>query len=152
MWLRLLSLPVLFLALQVSFPVDTAQTMRQRYGPPISESYLMKPGVVASVSFGASGHVCEVVVSPEETALIKRGKTFSRQELTDLIDELVPVNERGKSMGGGFVNAACLPDNDCNGTTSDTEKVTIYLNGENDRERYATIQWTRDECHPRVRN
>jgi hypothetical protein len=124
--------------------------MRQRYGPPISETYLIKPGVLASVSFGASGHVCEIVVSPQETALVKRGKTFKRQELTDVIDELVPVNERGKPMGGGFVNYACMPDNDCNGTFSDSEKVSIYRNGGIDGERYATIHWTRDECYPRV--
>jgi hypothetical protein len=152
MWLRLVSLPILCFALQVSFSADTAQTMRQRYGPPISETYLMKPGVEASVSFDASGHVCEIVVSPEETAFVKRGKTFKRQELIDLVDELVPVNERGKPMGGGFVNATCMPDNDCAGTTSDYEKLSIYMNGGNDQERYATIQWTRDECHPRVKN
>lgn len=152
MWLRLLSLPVLLLALQVSFPIDTAQTMRQRYGPPIAETYLIKPGVVASLSFGASGHVCEIVVSPEETASVKRSQTFTTQQLTELIDELVPVNERGKPIVGGFFNATCLPDNDCAGTYSDSEKVSIYRNGGADRERYATIQWTRDECHPRVKN
>ena len=152
MWQRLLSLPVIMFALQVSFPADTAQTMRQRYGPPIAETYLIKPGVVASVSFGASGHVCEIVVSPEETASVKRGKTFKQQQLSDLIDELVPMNERGKPIGGGVFNATCLPDNDCAGTFSDSEKVSIYMNGGNDRERYATIQWARDECHPRVTN
>jgi hypothetical protein len=152
MWLRLLCLPVIMFALQVSFSADTAQTMRQRYGPPIAETYLIKPGVAASLSFGASGHVCEIVVSPEETASVKRSQTFTTQQLTDVIDELVPANERGKPIGGGFFNATCLPDNDCAGTFSDSEKVSIYLNGGNDRERYATIQWTRNECHPRVTN
>ena len=152
MCLRLLSLPVLFFALQVPFSADTTQSMRQRYGPPIAETYLIRPGVVASVSFGASGHVCEIVVSPEETASVKRGQTFKHQQLTELIDELVPVNERGKPMIAGFFNATCMPDNDCAGTFYDNEKVSIYRNGGSDRERYATIQWTRDECHPRVTN
>jgi hypothetical protein len=152
MWLRLLCLPVIMFALQVSFSADTAQTMRQRYGPPISETYLIKPGVVASMSFGPSGHVCEIVVSPEETASVKRLEAFTTQQLTEVIDELVPVNERGKPIGGGFFNATCLPDNACAGTFFDSEKVSIYLNGGNNRERYATIQWTRDECHPRVTN
>jgi hypothetical protein len=143
---------VILFALQVSFPADTAQTMRQKYGLPISETYLVKPGVAASVSFGASGHVCEIVVSPDEHASVKRLQTFTRQQLTDVIDELVPVNERGKGIAAGFFNATCLPDNACAGTTSDSEKVSIYMNGGDDRERYATIQWTRDECHPRVRN
>ena len=126
--------------------------MRQRYGPPIAETYLIKLGVVASVTFGASGQVCEIVVSPEETDPVKRLKAFKHQELSDLIDELVPVNERGTPMFAGFFNATCLPDNECAGTYSDSEKVSIYRNGGADRERYATIQWTRDECHPRVTN
>src|SRR5258706_6416416 len=75
--------------------------MSQKYGLPIAGTYLVKPGVAASVSFGASGHVCETVVSPDEHASVKRLQTF-RQELTDVIDELVPVNERGKPIGGGF--------------------------------------------------
>ena len=151
MWLRLLSLPVLLFALQVSFPVDSAQTMRQRYGPPTSETYLVKPGVVASVSFGASGHVCEIVVSSENRDAVRSGnRKFTPEELTQVIDELVPMNERGKPMGGGFFNARCLPDDDCAGTFSDSEKVSIYRNGGIDGERYATIHWTRDECYPRV--
>jgi hypothetical protein len=151
MWLRLLVLPVLLLALQASFPIDTAQTMRQRYGSPISETYLIKPGVVATASFGASGNVCEVVVSPENRATVKSGnRKFKHEELTQVIDELVPLNERGKPMGGGFANFRCLPDDDCAGTISDSERVSIYRNGGNDGERYATIRWTRDECYPRV--
>jgi hypothetical protein len=43
MWLRLLCLPLIMFALQVPFSADTAQTMRQKYGPPISETYLIKP-------------------------------------------------------------------------------------------------------------
>ncbi|HEX3376316.1 MAG TPA: hypothetical protein VHS29_05610 [Candidatus Acidoferrales bacterium] len=152
MYLRFLSLSAVIFAFQLSFPADTAQTMRQKYGPAISEAFLMKPGVVATASFGMSGHVCEIVVRPEETAQIKSGKTFKHQELTDLIDELVPVNERGKPMFGVLVNFRCLPDDNCAGTSSESEKVSIYRNGENDRERYATIQWTRDECHPRVKH
>ena len=151
MWLRLLGLPVLLLALQASFPPDTSQTMRQRYGSPVSETYLIKPGVVASATFGASGHVCELVVSPENRDAVKSGnRKFKPEELTQVIDELVPLNERGEPIGGGFFNARCLPDDDCAGTISDSEKVSIYRNGGNDGERYATIHWTRDECYPRV--
>jgi hypothetical protein len=126
--------------------------MRQKYGLPISETYLVKPGVAASGSFGASGHVCEIVVSPDEPDSVRRLQTFTRQQLTDVIDELVPVNERGKPMDAGFFNIACLPDNVCAGSTSDSENVSIYRNGGSDRERYATVQRTRDECHPRVKD
>jgi len=56
MWLRPLGF-VLFSAFvfQSSFPPDTAQTLRERYGQPISETYLVKPGVVIAASYGPSG-------------------------------------------------------------------------------------------------
>jgi hypothetical protein len=47
MWIRALGF-ILFSALvfQGSFPADTAQTLREHFGQPISETYLVKPGVV----------------------------------------------------------------------------------------------------------
>src|SRR5712691_170859 len=99
MWLRSLGF-ILFAALvfQGSFPADTAPTLRGRYGPPISETFLVKPGVVAAASYGPSGHICKIVVSPERLW----NSTFEPKQLTEIIDELAPVNERGK-----FVDYFC---------------------------------------------
>jgi hypothetical protein len=142
MWLRLLSGSLLLLVLQVSFPADTAKTLGDQYGPPISETYLVRPGVVASASYGPSGHVCEIVVSPQRLW----NSTFNSKQLTEIIDEVVPPNERGKFLMGTFVNAVCFPTQDCNGTAGTWEKMNIFLNGGTDAEHYARIQWRRDEC------
>ncbi len=143
MWLRSLGF-ILFAALVFhgSFPADTAPTLRGRYGPPISETFLVKPGVVAAASYGPSGHICKIVVSPERLW----NSTFEPKRLTEIIDELAPVNERGKLLMGTFLNAVCLPTNDCFGTASTYEKVNIVRNGSTNAEHYARIEWRRDEC------
>jgi hypothetical protein len=143
MWLR--SLGFVFLSaflFQSSFPAGTAQTLRARYGQPISETYLVKPGVVMAASYGPSGHICNIIVSPERLW----NSTFESKQLTEIIDEVAPVNERGIFMMGTFLNAYCMPTNDCYGTASTYEKVNIVRIGSTNAEHYARIEWHRDEC------
>jgi len=143
MWLRPLGFVLLSgFVFQGSFPADTAQTLRERYGQPISETYLAKPGVVVAASYGPSGHICNLVVSPERLW----NSTFESKQLTEIIDEVAPVNERGKFLIGGFLNSFCMPTNDCFGTESTYEKVHIARFGGTDAEHYARIEWLRDEC------
>jgi hypothetical protein len=147
MWLRLGVIAYLF-ALVASFPADTAQTLEERYGPPISETYLVRPEIVASARYGRSGHVCEIVLSPRKPpSLIKSGHyTIDSKQLSDVLDEIVPIDERGKYLIGTFDDITCLPDNDCGGVQGKWENVVIYRNGSTGNEHYATIQWRREEC------
>jgi len=143
MWLRSLGFVLLSaFVFQGSFPADTAQTLRKRYGQPISETYLVKPGVVIAVSYGPSGRICNIVVSPERLW----NSTFESKQLAEIIDEVAPVNERGKFLMGTFLNAYCMPTNDCFGTASTHEMVNIVRFGSTDAEHYARIEWLRDEC------
>jgi hypothetical protein len=148
MWLRSLSIIFSLFIFQGSFPADTAQTLHERYGPPISETYLVKPGIVISTSYGSSGHVCVIVISPQR---LWNG-TFDSNQLTEIIDEIVPQNERGEFLMGMFVNAVCFPTQDCNGTAGIWEKVSIFRNGGTNEEHYARIQWRRDECRTEATN
>ena len=147
MWFRL-GVVVLLFAFRAFFPADTVQTLRERHGQPMSETYLVRPDVVASARYGSSGHVCVIVVSPRKpSSLIKSGKnTLDTKELTEVLDEIVPTNERGKFLIGTFDNITCLPENDCQGVQGKWEKVGIYRNGGTGNEHYATIQWHREEC------
>jgi hypothetical protein len=142
MWPRLRGTAFLFFSFQTSFPADTPQSLRNQYGQPISESYLVRPGIVASASYGASGHICEIVVSPQRLW----NSTFDSKQLTEIVNEIVPESQRGKYLMGTFVNAVCFPTQDCNGTAGTWEKVNIFRNGGTDAEHYASIQWSRDEC------
>jgi hypothetical protein len=114
----------------------------------------MRPGIVATVSFGRSGHACEIVVGPDQSGrMIKsRGVRIDSKQLTEVLDEILPAEDRGKMRMGEFVNVICLPTNDCDGTEINWDAVAIYRNGGTDQEHYATIQWHRDECRPEMRD
>jgi hypothetical protein len=146
MRLRLAGACFLLFALQGSFPADSGQSLRDRYGPPIAENFLIRPGVVALASYGESGHVCEIVVSPKRLW----NSTLGSERITDIIDELLPTRERGKYVIGTFVNAMCLPTMDCVGTDETWEKADIFRNGGTGEERYVRIHWRRDECDPQT--
>jgi hypothetical protein len=61
--------------------------------------------------------------------------------LKAVIDELVPRSVRGKRLISGFVNATCLPGDDCNRTSDSYERVTIYYNAAAEgRVHYAVVQ------------
>ena len=139
-------------ALGVLLPSDTATDFGKRYGPPVCETYLVRPRIVATVSYGRSGHACEIVVAPNRSGglINSRSVTIDAKQLTEVLDEIVPAKERGAMRMGGFVNATCLPSNDCSGTESDWDAVSIYRNGGTDEEHYATIQWHRAECRSEV--
>jgi hypothetical protein len=102
-------------ALGILLPSDTTTDFSKRYGSPICETYRVKPGIVATVSSGKSGHACEIVVGPDQSGgMIKsRGVTIDSKQLTEVLDEIVPAEHRGKMRMGEFVNAICLPTNDC---------------------------------------
>ena len=150
MWLRL-SLVCLFFVVETSFPGKTAESMRKRFGSPVSETFLVRPGIVVTASYGKNGHFCELLISPQKpTTPIKSAdqtaKTIDSKLLTEIIDELVPESERGTGISASFYNLACLPSNDCGGTASTWEKVSIYRNGGANDEHYATIQWRDVGC------
>jgi len=152
MWLRVSLVFISFsVVAQTSFPGKTGETMRDRYGPPVSESFLVRPGIVVSVSYSKKGQACELFIRPQEPAsLVKSAgqtaKSIDSKLLTEVIDELVPVGERGRHIFDTFLNMRCLPTDDCAGTGSTWEKISIYRNGGSNEEHYATIQFLDKDC------
>jgi hypothetical protein len=149
MWARL-SLGLL-LAILASFPADTASTLRERYGNPISESYRVRPGIVVWAGYGSSGHVCALLIKPEpaEHPLNRRENTIGDvQQATEILKELVPEQERGKYGTPTISHVVCGFNNDidCGGVEEDWEKLVINRSGGKDATHYASIRWKRDEC------
>ena len=111
MWLRL-SAVLLALVLQSSFASRSSETLQQRYGKPISETYLVRPGILLTASYGASGQTCELVISPKEPELILRkwpGPAEMNADLElELEDELVPY-VRKRQAQHGYVPKYHLP-------------------------------------------
>ena len=135
---------------QSTFVSKTSETLQQRYGKPISETYIAKQGIVVTASYGPSGQTCELVISPKEPDVIVRKWPGSGEIDTDVLwgieDELVPKPERGKHNIVTFLDIVCLPENNCCGVTSDWENVSIYRNSGKTGPRYSKIAWKRKEC------
>jgi hypothetical protein len=149
-----LALLLFVVALQSSFTGRSALSLRERYGQPISETFLVRPGIAVSAVYGKSGDVCELLVSPQKpSSLVKSANdtaTIDFNQMTEIIDELVPVSERGKGVLSGMLNLRCLPADDCAGSAGHWEKLVIYRNGGHGGEHYATIHWQRDECNSKT--
>jgi hypothetical protein len=122
---------VFFVAALATFPGDTSQTLLKRYGAPISETYRVRPGVVASARYGASGRACAIVVEPEQPhcPLNNPKNTIGDYGQADaILKELVPETERGEYVIGGFVNIFCLSaDTDCGGVSERWQKLKIFF-------------------------
>jgi hypothetical protein len=117
--------------------------LRKKYGEPISEDFLLRPGIKVTASHNSNGQITELVIAPLVTDLIKsKGNGLTRGVLKELIDELIPASARGAQQIGGFLNIACLPENDCYGSYDSYEKLTIYYNAaKNGNVNYVVIQW-----------
>ncbi len=117
--------------------------LRRKCGEPISETFIVRPGVTVTATYAKDGHITELLIAPQNTDLIKsRGKALDYDAAHAIVDELVPVSVRGTYLVAALVNAACLPANDCHGTSHTYDKVTIYYNaGEGEQVHYAVVQW-----------
>jgi len=108
---------------------QSREELRRKYGTPISETFIVRPGIVATATYGTGGHIVEWLISPQNTEVIKtRNKTVNRESINAILDELVPRSVRGKPLAGGFLNVTCGPANDCAGSEQRYENVTIYYN------------------------
>lgn len=139
---------LIILCALTSTAAQTPNNLHLKYGRPANESYLIRLGILVTVTPGSDGNVCEMLIHPQLPATpIKSSEATLRSDtLNEIIDELIPKAVRGKRLGSEFLNLMCLPKNDCAGTGETYEKVYIYRNGGIDAHRYATIQWKRDSC------
>src|SRR5262249_5571235 len=139
---------LIFLTITVCYlPVGTlvAQSrdeLRQKYGEPTSETFIVRPGISVTATFGTNGRVTEFLITPRNTALIKsRGASLTMDSVSAIVDELVPRSVRRKRLSAEFINLECLPENDCYGTSDNYENVSIYYNATAEgRVHYAVVQ------------
>jgi hypothetical protein len=134
----------------LSVMAQESSDLKQKYGVPQSEIYLMRPDVYLTVTHAKNGQVCEMLISPETPTKSLNGrtyKTFGSKVLSGLIDELVPINQRGKFIKGGVMNVNCL---DCSysGDVNEYESVVIFRakSAQKNQERYAEIRWKSAAC------
>jgi hypothetical protein len=122
---------------------QSREELKRKYGEPLSEVFVVRPGVNAMATFAADGRIVELLISPRIAGATKsRGTTLSRDTVNAILDELVPNSVRGKYIIAGFANGACLPEDDCAGSYQQFENLSIYYNAGRDGGLcYAVVQW-----------
>jgi hypothetical protein len=122
---------VLFLCLgSVAIFGQALDELKSKYGPAVSETFSVRPSIGVKVRTNSQGAVAEMLISPMSTdSLIEsRSMTFSYETAKSLVDELLPHSSRGKFLIAAFVDAVCLPENDCWGSSEDYENVSVHYN------------------------
>jgi hypothetical protein len=114
--------PIIILLILCTCAVAQSRNdLKKKYGDPVSETFLLRPGVTVTASHNSAGQITELVIAPLVTDLIKsRGNGLTHEEIKDLIDELVPVFARGTNQIGGFLNVACMHKMTVTGATTAT--------------------------------
>jgi hypothetical protein len=101
--------------------------------------------------------VCHIFVSPAQPfspIQSRKNKIGSRPQVNGTLIELLPVEERGRYVLGGFLDLGCsgfgTDDVMCSGIEEEWEKVLVHFNGDDDSEQFAEVHWKRDECNQPV--
>jgi hypothetical protein len=125
---------------------QTSSTLRQKYGQPTSETYNVRPNIKVTVTYAKTAEICEMLIQPIAETENGKPSLLKSQPLAEVIDELVPKEQRGKYLMGTFLNIICLPNNDCFGVEENYEKVLIHRHGSTDAHPYASIHWKTHTC------
>ena len=93
----------------LSAQAQSANELRARYGSPL-EAYEIRPHILMTVKSGDGGQICQYVVEARHTFQDKvtDESLMSDKTALELIDELVPVSLRGRSLGESIIISSCL--------------------------------------------
>jgi len=123
--------------------MDTS-TLRAKYGEPIArETYQVRPNIEAVVNYGTGHQVCKIDLPPGSYVNPPHGA--SKQQVDEVIDELVPLSARGKEINQGVMSAARIAV-----SFTDFENVNIVEPQDPDhpgRRTSVTITFKRPDCH-----
>src|SRR5665213_2761099 len=94
----------LFVVCCTAFGQMDTSTLRAKYGEPLArETFQVRPNIEAVVNYGTGHQVCKIDLPPGSYVNPPHGA--SKQEVDQVIDELVPSSARGKEINQGVMSA-----------------------------------------------
>jgi hypothetical protein len=130
--------------------------LHNRYGPTDWERFTVRPGITATVQYGADHLACQIQIEAYQP-LIHPGAQVATfipaKDISEIVEELAPLTKRGKevNIGGGF-QSGCAAER-----VDEYENVSI-LTGMNacsppnaPQDSAAEIIFKREIC-PKVKN
>lgn len=134
----------LFVVCCTAFGQMDTSTLRAKYGEPIArDTFQVRPNIEAVVNYGSGRQVCKIELPPGSYVNPPRGA--SKQEVDQVIDELVPPSVRGKEIGTGVASR-----NRASVRLTGYEHITISEPLDPDhpgRRTGVTITFKRSDCH-----
>ncbi len=122
--------------------MDTS-TLRAKYGEPIArETFQVRANIQAVVNYGTGHQVCKIDLPPG--SYVNRPNFATKQQVDEVIDELVPPSVRGKEINQGVMSASRIAV-----SLSEYENVTISEPLDPDhpgRRTGVTITFNRTDC------
>ena len=108
MRLRLLQIGVFLLLAAIPAWAQTSGDLNSKYGTP-QQSYEIRPGIFMTVKYNADGQVCAMSVEKHHIQAsgiisVEPQTIISAAEVKEIIEELVPVNQRGAKIGFGHIS------------------------------------------------
>src|SRR5438046_2797095 len=103
-------LRLLFLPFAIVAAAQTASDFTARYGYPDAERFVVRPGIVMTAKYAEDRSACEMLIEREPSILRPddKDKSMAAGTVSKIIDELIPVSERGilldrtiENMGAG---------------------------------------------------
>src|SRR5580692_7611061 len=93
------------LAATSAFGQIDASSLRSKYGPPLDrETFIVRPGIEMVVDYGSSRQVCQIKLPSGDRMVgsVPAG-VITKQQLNEVLDEVVPPSVRGKEVNRGLI-------------------------------------------------
>ena len=98
-------------------------------GAAVSETFSVRTGIGVKVRKGPNGQIAEMLIFRMHADSDAAEEYDVQHEIAkNVLDELLPASGRGKFVIGGFVDAFCMPENDCAGSGRDTSEIRTGSN------------------------
>lgn len=147
------------LTLTILFLLTDALTAQERFAQLKKiEVYEIKPGILLIPRYTASNEVCEIGIERLQYSptLIRLNTDFSREELFEILDEQVPLSERGQLSKNGGEEVTQRGESLSMTTKMDYENVIIRIysiplvssdkKGSTMKPIVATVIWKNRQC------
>jgi hypothetical protein len=123
----------------ISIFAQNQSDLQKKYGHPVSESFEVRPEILATFTFDKKGSPCTLLIGPKQSSVKISETQFDL--LTELIEELVPQKIRGKNIINGFYSGVSTF-----GTSHDFENLKISRLICKNKEISAFIFWKNQDC------
>jgi hypothetical protein len=86
-----------------------AFSLRSKYGLPLDrETFTVRPGINIRVDYGPAKQACTIVLPSGMTVREPSPDIITREQMKDVLDEVVPNSVRGKEIKRGVIGSGIL--------------------------------------------